>query len=176
LRVGDEVRDLKLNKADKDIIKLKVDELLMLKQKLGGDSKAPAASVKSDTPVKSKSTPPPVPAPKKEDVNAFIEGRFPKYTTPKPQLLTGGIALTTNLKSIPSDDEIFIDDSSLNLDAMDAKLAYYPFLMGFKPSNVDVKALNILYNSNTPSTSGHNNINRWFKHCNSYSFEEKQKW
>ena len=141
----------------------------MLKQKLDGYSKT-----KVDTGTIAKSNP--APAPKKEDINAFIEGKFPIYTTPKPLPLCGGIALTTNIKSIPSDNEIFIDDNSLNLDAMDAKLAYYPFLTGFKPSKVDVNALNILYNSNTPSTSGHNNINRWFKHCHSYSFEEKQKW
>ena len=176
LKVGNEVRDLKLNKADKDVIKAKVDELLNLKAKLEGKEPAKAAPAKAAPAKAAAPSPAPAPAPKKVEVNAFIEGRFPKYTSPKPQPLSGGTNLTTNLKAMPSDEEIFINDISLNLDALDARLSYFSFISGFQPGKSDSKAINILLNSNTPSASGHNNINRWFKHCNSYSLEERNKW
>ena len=163
------MRDLKLNKADKDAIKAKVDELLNLKAKLEGKEPANAAAPAPKAAA-------PAPAPKKVEVNAFIEGRFPKYTSPKPQPLSSGTTLTTNLKAMPTDEEIFINDISLNLDALDARLSYFSFISGFQPGKSDSKAINILLKSNTPSASGHNNINRWFKHCNSYSLEERNKW
>lgn len=84
MKVGNEVRDLKLNKADKDAIKAKVDELLALKAKQEG--KEPAKTV---APVATSKPAAPAPA-KKEEFNGFIEGRYPKYTSPKPQPPTGG--------------------------------------------------------------------------------------
>jgi len=77
---------------------------------------------------------------------------------------------------MPTDEDIFINDISLNLDALDARLSHFSFISGFQPGKSDSKAINILLKSNTPSASGHNNINRWFKNCNSYSLEERNKW
>ena len=84
MKVGNEVRDLKLNKADKDVIKKKVDELLALKAKQENKEPTKSAPVPA-----SKPAPAPAPA-KKEEFNGFVEGRFPKYTSPKPQPPTGG--------------------------------------------------------------------------------------
>lgn len=184
-QIGGKIREMKAAKADKNDIQVEVQKLLAAKAEYksitGDDFKiAPAAGAASvEGPGKEEKV-------KKEAIVDLSKPPRepvlpPKYVTPAPGVVkkaTSAGATATSTASIPSAAECILN-GSVNMSALNDRLAFYSYLGGYRPSAADAAAFAAIEAAAAAAVKQcEQNINvaRWFRSIDSFSTEERAQW
>lgn len=181
---GDEIRDLKKNKADKDTIMKHVGELNELKAKYEQETGTPfvspnqqGSSKKKDKGAK-KEEKKPQQQPSKKEKKAAAQ---PKEQQPKPQGKSGA-ASRPKQQQQPKQQapaaKASTTNAPLNLDRLNEALALQSYVSGFVPTKDDKAAFDALASVMTVTSFApqHANAKRWFTHIASFTPNERAQW
>jgi len=168
--LGDEIRQLKSQKASKETLQPKIDQLLALKnqyKQVSGQDYTPPGTSKPATEKpkeekKTKATPTNNNAPATNKKNEKkTESKEQPTTTPTPT------PVPTN-KSNKSDN-LF--------DQLNSQLLLTPYIEGFVPSKEDAKVFNMITSNHMQlDRNTHQNLVRWFNHVSSFSATQRSSW
>jgi len=70
-------------------------------------------------------------------------------------------------------DKPRFEDAATQLETLEAQLAAYPYVTGFRPSRADATAFTALAGANTDQFQ---NVRRWLAHINSFTVRERALW
>jgi len=166
--VGDEIRQLKAAKADKDSIKTKVDELLALKtryQELTGH--APGAPVNSALSEKKEN---------KSEKKESKQKTQKKDASPAPTAPQTVNAAAPAPKPVVSSPPVSVwVQGNLNLEFLEAKLKVFSYVSGYEPTADDHRVLAALNGLGNVSAN-YPQISRWHRNVSTFSEEERANW
>jgi len=156
---ADEVRQLKVDKAEKSLIDSAVAELKALK--LQADPSAADAAPKEKKEKKEKKDAAPKVVEAVVGLPPAVPILAPKYTTAAPPhaKVSAAAGIYTNGK--------------IDLDKLDTLLLDFSYVGGYLPSRIDTEALAACAGM---ELAKHRNAARWFKNVTSFPAEETAKW